>query len=96
MARKSWLDETGQTTQIDEYAQRLAPLVDALADGRVDRQEVDRQEERLVALMKQVEPRLSDELHAQVTQLLCELSAFNYMQVLHDLSQSRPATRFQG
>jgi hypothetical protein len=96
MTRQSWLDEAGQTTQIDEYAQRLDSFVEAMADGRVDRHEVERQEERLVALMKQVEPQLSDDVHAQVTQLLCELTALNYLQVLHELSQSRPATQFHG
>ena len=47
-------------------------------------------------VMEEVEPQLDDKLHAQVTKLLCELSAFNIMQMMHTLDQARSKTRFQG
>ncbi len=96
MARKSWLDDQAQTTLIDDYARNLGTFVDAMADGVVDSNEVAAQEKRVVALMQEVEPRLDDATHEQVTKLLCELSAFNVMQVLHSLYEARPKTRFQG
>jgi hypothetical protein len=39
---------------------------------------------------------LSDEQHSEVTRLLCELSAYDIMQLLHTLHQSRPKTAFRG
>ncbi len=96
MARKSWLDEQAQTTLIDDYAQNLGSFVDAMADGVVDAAEVTAQEQRVVALMKEVEGRLDDTMHELVTKLLCELSAYNVMQTLHSLYEARPKTRFQG
>ncbi len=36
MARKSWLDESAQTTLIDDYARELGSFVEAMADGVVD------------------------------------------------------------
>ena len=46
--------------------------------------------------MKSVEPKLDDALHEEVTQLLCELSAYNIMQTLHKLMESAPKTKFRG
>jgi hypothetical protein len=91
--RKSWLDDKTQEPLIDQYAQKLSSLIDALADGRVDAAEVERQEERLVSLMKEVEPSLDDPTHDKVTRLMCELSAYNLMQFLHSLHEARPATK---
>jgi hypothetical protein len=94
--RQSWLDEATQTPLIEEYARQLGSFLEAVADGRINRKELDDQEKRLVALMKKVEPKLDDELHGEVTKLMCELTAYNLMQVLHTLQGSRPATTFQG
>ncbi len=96
MDRKSWLDDETQTPLIDTYAQQLSSFIDALADGKVDEAEVRAQEERVVALMKEVEPQLDDKVHASVTQLLCELTAYNMMQMLQSMHAARPKTQFQG
>lgn len=90
MARKSWLDEKGETTLIDGYAQQSADFIQAMADGKIDNDEVEQQEAKLVELMKKIEPNLSDEQHAEITELLCEMSAFNVMQMLNVIHKSRP------
>lgn len=96
MARQSWLDEAGEEVLIDDMAQQLGTFVDALADGRIDDAELKAQEDRLITLMKEVEPELDDALHAKITRLLCETSAFNVMQMLNQVQKARPVTRFQG
>ena len=96
MARQSWLDDNAQTTLIDDYARNLSSFVDAMADGVVDAKEVAAQEKRVVELMKEIEPQLDDAMHEQVTQLLCELSAYNAMQLLHSLYEARPKTQVPG
>jgi hypothetical protein len=92
MSRKSWLDDKGETTLIDGYAQQSADFIQAMADGKIDDSEVQQQEEKLVALMKKIEPNLDDQQHAELTELLCELSTFNVMQMLHVIHKSRPAS----
>ena len=94
--RQSWLDEASQAPLIDQYTQRLTTFMDAMADGQVDREERDAQEQRLVVAMKDVESELSDAQHAKVTKLLCELSAYNIMQTLHMLQSARTTTVFRG
>lgn len=96
MARSSWLDEETQEVRIDDYAQQLTTYIDALADGRIDDAELQAQEERVAAAMREVEPHLDDELHAKVTKLLCELSAFSVMQLMHTVGQARGKTAFRG
>lgn len=92
----SWLDAESHQPVIDRYARRLAPFVEAMADGKIDEAEVTAQEKRLVKLMKEVEPALPFALHAKVTQLLCELTAYDLMRILHTMDQARPKTVFQG
>ena len=94
--KSSWFDEQTQTPLIAEQAQRLESFLAAMADGRIDEAELQAQEERLVALMRNIEPQLDAALHGQVTQLLCELTAYDIMQSLHSLQQSRPKTVFRG
>lgn len=96
MARTNWLDETQQSTLIDEYTEKLSNFMEAMADGHIDSKELADQESRLVKLMKEVEPTLSDAQHEKMTRLLCELTAFNVMQTLHALQQNRPKQTFVG
>ena len=44
--------------------------------------------------MKQLEPALSDELHAKVTTVLVESSAYNIMRLLHELHAERARLAF--
>ena len=42
----------------------------------------------------EVEPLLSDDLHAKVTTVLVELSAYNVMRLLHELQAERARMAF--
>jgi len=94
--RIQWLDDRSGAPLIEKYARELGSFLEAVADGRVDDAEVKKQEERVVELMKEVEPKLNDALHAKVTSLLCELTAYDLMQVLNSLHKARPKTVFRG
>jgi hypothetical protein len=94
--RTHWLDEATDTPLIGEHASRLTSFMEAMADGKIETHELQAQEARLIDVMKKVEPELSDKLHADVTRLLCELTAYNIMHTLHELAGSRPKTKFKG
>jgi hypothetical protein len=96
MPRQSWLDPKTQAPQIDTYAQQMSTFLEAMADGKIDANELASQEQRLTAVMQEVEPLLNDELHAKVTKLLCEMAAFDLMQIMHSLHAARPTTTFRG
>ena len=94
-SRANWLDDDGGVA-IDDMAKRLGSYLDAMADGVVSEAELSAQEDRVADLMREIEPQLDDALHARVTALLCELSAFDIMQMMHTVQAARPKTTFRG
>ena len=94
MAHTSWFDERAEHPTLHERVEKLESFTAAMADGLVDRKELDGQEQRLTAAMKRLEPKLSDELHAEVTSVMIELTAYNVMRLLHELQSERVRTTF--
>jgi predicted transcriptional regulator len=94
MARESWFDDKAQHPLIHEKLEKLDSFTSALADGAVSKQELAGQEERLMKAMKTLEGTLSDELHATVTTVLVELTAYNVMRLLHELQRERVRSVF--
>jgi len=92
--KTSWFDEKAEHEAIQERVSKLDSFTSALADGVVSRQELSGQEQRLVAAMKTVEAELSDDLHAKVTTVLVELTAYNIMRLLHELQSQRARLTF--
>ena len=89
MAKTSWFDEGAQHPTLHERVEKLESFTAAMADGIVDKKELEGQEQRLTAAMKQLEPKLNDELHEQVTTVMIELTAYNVMRLLHELQTER-------
>jgi predicted transcriptional regulator len=94
MARTGWLDDKADHPLIEEQITKLESFTNALADGVVSKQELSGQEQRLIAAMKKVEGELSDDLHAKVTTVLVELTAYNVMRLLHELQTERTRMAF--
>ena len=94
MARISWFDDKAEHEAIQERASKLDSFTSALADGVVSKQELASQVQRLVSAMKSVEAELSDDLHAKVTTVLVELTAYNVMRLLHELHSERARIAF--
>lgn len=93
--RTSWLSDEGDVT-IEDHARRLGSFMEAMADGIISTNELAEQEERVVKLMKELEPKLDDALHAEVTALLCELTAYDIMKLLCSMQEARTNTVFKG
>lgn len=92
MARTPWFDDKAKDPLIDNYVQKMDTFLKAMADGKIDDAELKAQEQRLVTAMKEADALLDDKQHAKVTQLLCELTAYDIMQTLHGVQQARPKT----
>jgi hypothetical protein len=94
MANTSWFDERAEHPTLHERVEGLESFTRAMADGVVDKEELKAQEQRLVSAMKGLEPKLGPELHAQVTGVLIELTAYNVMRLLHELQSERARLAF--
>jgi hypothetical protein len=95
VARTSWFDERGEHPAVQDRVHQLELFTSAMADGVVAPQELAAQEQRLVAAMRSLDPELTDPLHAQVTTVMVELSAYNIMRLLHELQTQRARTAFK-
>jgi hypothetical protein len=94
--RVKWLDAKSNVPQIEGYARQMKSYLAAMTDGVIDKDELKKQEKKLVSLMKKIEPQLDDELHRQVTDLLCEITVYDIMRMLAELHDSRPESTFRG
>jgi hypothetical protein len=95
VTRTSWFDDKAEHPVIQEQLMRLESFTTALADGVVTGDELTSQERRLVAAMRALEHELSDELHAKVTTVLVELTAYDVMRLLHELQAERARLAFR-
>jgi hypothetical protein len=89
MARTSWFDESTHLPIIDEQVRKLDSFLKAMADGVIDKRELEEQQQSLIQVMKDVESGLTDEQHVKTTRLLIELSAYNIMRLLHELQTEK-------
>lgn len=94
--RTNWLDPASQTPLLNEYAKEMESFAKAMADGIIEETEIAEQEKEVIALMKEIEPQLSDELHEKVTRLLCEVAVYDMMQLVFSLQVERMRTAFRG
>jgi len=85
MARQSWID-SDSNPDLDAHLSQLEHFTKSMADGQIDANELEQQENNLVAVMREVEGMLDDKQHAKVTKLLAELTAYSVMRTLHDLT----------
>jgi hypothetical protein len=59
---------------------------DAMADGKIDPEELQQQARRVEKLLRAFEPKLTDAQHKELTKIFYELSVFYGMQRIADLS----------
>jgi len=95
-SKTPWFDAASEAPLLAEYARKLDSFLDVVADGKVTTKELEEQEKRVVALMREVEPLLSPEAHEKITQLLCEVTAYDLMNTFHMAAKARPKTVFRG
>ena len=88
MARANWIDDENHP-DLDAHVSQLEHFTASIADGHIDKDELAKQEENVIAAMRAAESTLNDEQHALVTKLLVELTAYNVMGALHELAASQ-------
>ncbi|MFM7149769.1 MAG: hypothetical protein ACKO23_07995 [Gemmataceae bacterium] len=94
--RVRWFDPKTHAPLLNEYAGEMESFLKAMADGVIEEGELKEQEKDIVALMKEIEPKLDDDLHAKVTRLLCEITVYDMMQMAFTMQENRPSAKFKG
>jgi len=87
MARESWFDVKSNELKFATYVDKMDSWQKALADGMVQPEELQAQMERVTAMLRALEPKLSDEVHEELTNVLYELAVFYGMQRMAELAE---------
>lgn len=83
MARDGWFDGEGLDLHRDEFLDGHAGWQKYIADGQITAGEILEQEAKIIAMLKKLEPKLSDELHAELTGVLLEYEVLINMALIH-------------
>lgn len=86
MSKEKWFDSESNEPMFSKYMERMESWQQALADEVVEPREVRQQAERVADMLRALEPKLSDELHEELTSVFYELAVLYGMERLADLS----------
>jgi tellurite resistance protein len=87
MVRSSWFDDKSNELKFSKYVEQMESWQKAAADGVVQPEELQKQMERVAEMLRALEPKLSDEVHEQLTNILYELAVFYGMQRMAELTE---------
>ena len=83
MDRDGWFDGKGVDLLRDEFLEDHAAWRRYIADGQITAAEILEQETRIIEMLKEVEPTLSDVQHAALTKVLLEYEVLVNMALVH-------------
>lgn len=83
MARDGWFDGEGLDLLRDEFLDTHAGWQKYIADGQITAGEILEQEAKIISMLKKLEPKLSDEQHAELTAVLLEYEVLINMSLIH-------------
>jgi len=87
MARENWFDPESNELMFSKYMDQMESWQQALDDGVVEPEEVQQQAERVGDMLRALEPKLSDELHDELTSVFYELAVLYGMERLAELDR---------
>jgi len=87
MAREPWFDSESSELIFARYVEKMESWQNALADGVVQPEEVRQQSQRVTDMLRALEPKLSDELHEDLTKIFYELSVLYGMRALIEVAK---------
>jgi len=87
---RQWFDDKTGYLIIDEHIAQRASFQKILADGWITPEELRGQAESVAAMFRELERLLTPEIHARLTDALCELAVLHALQQRF-LKQAQPA-----
>ena len=87
--RQSWFTDEGDDIVFGRYVDRVETWRSAIADGRVSAEEIRAQAARVAGLMHELEDGLTDEQHAQVTDVFVEWAVLQGLQSLFLMQEQK-------
>lgn len=83
MERDGWFDGKGIDLLRDDFLEDHPRWQRYIADGQITASEILEQESNIMAMLTQLEPKLSDAQHAELTKVLLEYEVLVNMALVH-------------
>jgi hypothetical protein len=83
MARDPWFDGKGLDLYREDFLETHPGWNKYIADRRITAGEILEQEVKIAAMLKKLEPTISDEVHGELTQVLLEYEVLVNMALIH-------------
>jgi len=87
MGKNLWFDPASNQLLFSRYLTQMDSWQQALADGVVEASEVAAQAERVSDMLRALEPKLSVELHAELTNIFYEWAVLQAMMTTLELAE---------
>ena len=91
MAKDLWFDPESNQILFSRYVAQMDSWQQALADGVVEPAEVEQQATKLADMLRALEPKLSDSIHAELTNILYEWAVLQAMMTTLELAEEDAA-----
>ena len=80
MARDGWFDDSGTELFKNSIEKRSVEIQEYMKDGLITREEIAQQWEIIQKKLAVLEPKLSDELHAELTEIIIDIELATQME----------------
>ena len=74
MAKSKWFDEESNELMFSKYVTQMDSWQEAMADGIIEPHEIEEQARRVGELLRALEPKLTPELHEEITNIFYEIA----------------------
>ena len=87
MGKNLWFDPASNQMLFNRYLTQMDSWQQALADGVIEASEVAVQAEKVSDMLRALEPKLSTEIHAELTNILYEWAVLQAMMTTLELAE---------
>ena len=87
MAKSTWFDAESNDLMFSKYVTHMDSWQEAMADGIIEPWEVRKQAERVGESLRVLEPKLTDELHEEITNVFYEIAVLYGMVQVAEITQ---------
>ena len=84
MARGEWFNSESNELMFNKFITHMDSWQQAMADGVIDSAEVQTQADKIQGMLRVLEPKLSDALHQEITDVFYEMAVFYGMVQMYE------------
>ncbi|MCG2768872.1 MAG: hypothetical protein ABIK79_01810 [Chloroflexota bacterium] len=88
MAKSKWFDAESNELMFSKFVTQMDSWQEAMADGVIEPREIEQQVERVGELLRALEPKLTGELHEEITNVFYEIAVLYGLVQVAEITQA--------